>query len=231
MPKHIGIVAASPEGSAFCYRLIGKRAAEIEDPLRRPLVTLHNRPFSTYVEALDRDDWPSIAHLLIESANTLSEAGVDFCILPDNALHHAVPLAEPDSHIPWMSMIDLVAHAVERQGCKTLGLIGTKIVSNGSTYQTVLGIRGMHLLVPQQSEVDDIDSIIFREAVFGRVRSDSRKRVLQAVDGLASRGCEALILGCSEASWILTPEESPIPVFDPVELLAEAAIQHALAED
>ncbi len=228
MAKHIGIVAASPEGSAFCYRLIGKRASEVEDPARRPMVTLHNRPFSTYLEALERDDWPSIGHMLADSAHTLAEAGADFCILPDNALHHAVPLAERESPIPWLSMIDLVALAVEKQGCGTLGLIGTKIVSNGSTYQTVLGLRGMHLLVPEMEDVDEIDMIIFREAVYGRVRRESRQRVLDAVVKLASRGCEALILGCSEASWIIEPQESPIPVFDPVELLAEAAVRHAL---
>ena len=227
LSKHIGIVAASPEGSAFCYRLIGKRVSEFADPSRRPTVTLHNRPFSTYIEALDQQDWQTIGHMLAESAHTLATAGADFCILPDNALHHALPLAEPESPIPWLSMIDLVATAVETQGCATLGLIGTKIVSNGSTYQTALGLRGMHLLVPEDNDVDAIDTIIFKEAVFGRVRNESRQRVIHTVGGLASRGCEALILGCSEASWIITPEESPIPVFDPVELLAEAAVRHA----
>ena len=64
MAGHIGIAALSPEGSAFCYRTIGRRAAEVDDPERRPLVTLHNRPFSTYVEALERGDWETIAGLL-----------------------------------------------------------------------------------------------------------------------------------------------------------------------
>lgn len=227
LSKHIGIVAASPEGSAFCYRLIGKRVSEISDPARRPNVTLHNRPFANYIDALEKQDWQTIGHMLAESAHTLAAAGADFCILPDNALHHALPLAEPESPIPWLSMIDLVAAAVETQGCATLGLIGTKIVSNGSTYQTALGLRGMHLLVPEDGEVDAIDTIIFKEAVFGRVRNESRQRVIHTVGCLASRGCEALILGCSEASWIITPDESPIPVFDPVELLAEAAVRHA----
>ncbi len=39
--KHIGIVAASPEGSAFCYRRIGRRVSEIERPDLRPTVSLH----------------------------------------------------------------------------------------------------------------------------------------------------------------------------------------------
>jgi aspartate/glutamate racemase len=161
LPKHIGIVAASPEGSAFCYRKIGRRASEVEDPANRPMVTLHNRPFSTFVEMLNRGDWEGIAAALVESAHALHHAGADFCVLPDNALHHAVPLAERDSPIPWLSMIDLVADSVNQNGCRTLGLIGTKIVTLGSTYQTALGIRGMHLLVPRPEEIDAIDRIVF----------------------------------------------------------------------
>lgn len=230
MPKHIGIVAASPEGSAFCYRKIGRRAAEIEDPAGRPMVTLHNRPFSTYVEKLNAGDWEGIAQLLLDSAETLAAAGADFCVLPDNALHHAVPLAERSSPIPWLSMIDLVADSVANNGCRTLGLIGTKVVTLGATYQTALGLRGMHLLVPRDEEIDAIDRVIFAEAVYGAVRAESRMRVLDAISGLASRGCDALILGCSEASLLMTVEESPLPVVDPVELLAEAAVRHALSE-
>lgn len=230
LPKHIGIVAASPEGSSFCYRKICRRAWEVEDASMRPSVTLHNRPFSTYVERLNAGDWEGVAQLLLDSACTLEAAGADFCVLPDNALHHAVPLAEPRSPIPWLSMIDLVADTVAQDGCRTLGLIGTKIVTLGSTYQTALGLRGMHLLVPRDEEIDSIDRIIFAEAVLGSVRPESKTLVLDAISGLADRGCDALILGCSEASLLMTVEDSPLPVVDPVELLAEAAVRHALSE-
>ncbi len=229
MVKHIGIVAVSPEGSAICYRAIGRRVSEIEDPRRRPLVSLHNRPFSHYVAALERGDWPGIADMLRQSAAVLAHAGAEFCILPDNVAHHALPMAEGGSPVPWLNMIDLTADAVQSNGCRRIGLIGTKYVTYGSTYQTVLGLRGMHLLVPPQEEADFIDRVIFNEAVHGRVKRESRARVLVSVRNLAERGCDGLILGATEAPLMLALEESPLPVFDPVELLAEAAIRHALS--
>lgn len=230
MPKHIGIAAVSPEGSAFCYRQIGRRASEIETPEHRPLITLHNRPFSTYVEALNRGDWSTIAAMLRDTAVVLAEAGANFCVLPDNVAHHALPMAEAGSPIPWLNMIDLVAEAIQSNGCKKVGLIGTKFVTYGSTYQTVLGLRGMHLHVPPEDESDAIDKIIFTEAIYGRVRRDSRDKVVATISGLASRGCEAVILGTTEASLLFAVEESPLPAFDPVELLAEAAIRYATAD-
>lgn len=229
MAKHIGIVAVSPEGSSVCYRLIGRRAAEVSDPAQRPAISMHNLPFSTYLEALERGDWVSFGQLLADSAKVLASAGAHFCVLPDNVAHHALHLAEAHSSIPWLNMIQLVADAVAANGCQKVGLIGTKYVTSGSTYQTMLGLKGMHLLVPPAEEADDIDAIIFKEAIFGRVRKESRQRVLGAIRSLGERGCDAVIFASSEASLLLNVEDSPLPVFDPVELLAEAAIRHALA--
>jgi aspartate racemase len=229
LPKHIGIVAVSPEGSSFCYRLIGRRASEIPDPARRPLISMHNRPFSNYLEALDKGDWVAFGQLLAESASVLAGAGAQFCVLPDNVAHHALHLAEARSPIPWLNMIQTVADAVAANGCQKVGLIGTKYVTFGSTYQTLLGLKGMHLLVPPAEEAEEIDRIIFKEAIFGRVRKESRQRVLNAIKSLGERGCDAVIFASSEASLLLNVEDSPLPVFDPVELLAEAAIRHATA--
>jgi len=219
----------SPEGSSFCYRIIGRRAAEVENTDLRPLVTLHNRPFSTYLDALQRDDWPRIAELLRDSAIALSHIGADFCVLPDNVCHHAIHLAEAHSPLPWLNMIDLVANTLQSNGCRKVGLIGTKFVTSGSTYQTVLGLRGIHLLVPPDEDTHEVDRIIFAEAVKGRVRAESRDRVVRVVRALADRGCEAVVLGSSEAPMLINSESSPLPVFDPVDLLAEAAISRALS--
>lgn len=228
MPRHIGIVGVSPEGSSFCYRVIGRRASEVDEESRRPIVSLHNRPFSLYLDALNRDDWPRIAELLRDSAIALSHIGADFCVLPDNVCHHAIHLAEAHSPLPWLNMIDLVANTLETNGCRKVGLIGTKFVTSGSTYQTVLGLRGIHLLVPSDDDTIEVDRIIFTEAVKGRVRAESRDRVARVVRSLADRGCEAVILGSSEAPLLIGSDSSPLPVFDPVELLAEAAIARAL---
>lgn len=228
MPKHIGIVAVSPEGSAACYRLIGRRCSEIAEPSHRPMVTLHNRPLSTYVEALTAGDWPAVAELLRHSARVLAAAGAEFCVLPDNVCHHALPMAELGSPLPWLNMIDLVADALKHSGCRHAGIIGTKYVTFGSTYQIALGLRGMHLHLPTREEAEMIDGVIFNEAVHNRVRAESREAVNRVVKNLAEKGCDALILGATEAPMLLAGQTPTIPIFDPVELLADAAIYHAI---
>ncbi len=228
MPKHIGIVAVSPEGAALCYRDIFRIARRLVGDRGHPQVSLHNLPVAEYVDAVLQNDWHRVAGLLTRSAKVLAAAGADFCILPDNLMQHAVHLVEHASPIPWLTMTEPVARAVVRDQRTTVGLIGTKLVMLGSTYQTHLGLRRVQVLVPASADADELDAIIFRELLFGEVRPESQRRVLAIVKTLADQGCQGVILGCTEAPLVVTDENSPIPVYDAAELLAQAAVEHAL---
>jgi aspartate racemase len=228
LAKHIGIVAVSPEGSALCYREIFRHAQRLIGEGNHPRVTLHNEPFEYYLGAALRSDWLAVGMLLRRSAELLGAAGAEFCITPDNLMQNGVQLAEVGCKVPWLTMTDAVSRAVAADGRKVVGLIGTKLVMLGSTYQTLLGMKGVQLLVPDEDEAEIIDSIIFRELVYGVVRPSSQKRMLEVMDHLARRGCEGVILGCSEAPLMVTAENAPLPVYDSTTLLAEAAVKHAI---
>lgn len=224
LARHIGIVAVSPEGSALCYRKIARRVMLIDDPEMRPRITLHNRPFADYLEAIERDDWEAIGNLLLASAQSLADAGADFLILPDNVAHHALHYVESRSPLPWVSMIDLVADAVTRDNRRAVGVIGTKLVMYGSTYQSILGLKGVAVHAPQEDDAEAIDGIIFKELVHGKVTKASRQVFHDAISRLADRGCEGVILASTEAPLLINDRNSPLPTYDPVELLTEGVL-------
>ncbi|MBX3404470.1 MAG: amino acid racemase [Phycisphaeraceae bacterium] len=227
MPKHIGIVGCSPEGTALCYREIFRHAKRLLGDRGHPVVSIHNEPLERYVEAVLKDDWHTVGDLLTRSARFLAACGAEFCIVPDNLMQHGVHLAEGGSPIPWLTMTDLVTRAVECDRRQVVGLIGTKMVMYGSTYQTALGLKGVRVLIPEDTEAESLNSIIFRELVFGETRSESRAQVVEIVRRLAGRGCEAVVLGCSEAALVISAENSPVPVYDATDLLAEGAVRYA----
>lgn len=226
--KHIGIVAVSPEGAALCYRQIFRQAARLLPPDQHPRVSVHNEPLAQYIAALREQNWHVTGTLLRRSAELLARCGAQFCLTPDNAVQHAVHLAEVGSPVPWLTMTDLVARAVEADKRRVVGLIGTKLVMSSSTYQTYLGLKGVQLLTPSDEDADALEGIIFSELIYGRIRTGSQRRVLAIVERLADRGCEAVILGCSEAPLLVTPENSKVPVYDATDILAEGAVRHAM---
>lgn len=229
MRAHIGIVGVSPEGAALAHRLLYRRAAALAPDREHPRVTLHNEPLALYIEAVRNEDWHAVGDLLRRSANILAEAGAQFCFTPDNAVQHGIHLAESGSKIPWLAMTDLVAERVAADGRKVVGLVGTRIVMTGSTYQTHLGLRGVQTLAPEPDEIDVLDAIFFRELIYGRIQPESRARAMRIVEGLQQRGCEALILAASEAPLLF--QDAPalgLPVYDAAETLVEGAIRRAL---
>ena len=229
MARHVGIVAVSPEGSALCYRNLARRAMQIADPSQRPMITLHNRPFSDYLDAIYRDDWEAVGDILLASAQCLADAGAEFLILPDNVAHHALHYVESRSPLPWVSMIDLVAEAIDRDNRKAVGVIGTKLVMYGSTYQSILGLKGIAVHAPQENDAEAIDKIIFGELVHGRVTEPSRQLFHDAVSRLADRGCEGVILASTEAPLLIDAETSSLPTYDPVDLLTAGVLEMATA--
>lgn len=228
MGRHIGIVAVSPEGAALFYRQVLRQASKLLPPHEHPRVSLHNEPLALYIDALRAGDWHAVGDLLRRSADILARCGAQFALSPDNAVQFGVHLAETGSPIPWITMTDLVARALERDRRRVVGLLGTKMVTQGSAYQTHLGLKGIQVLAPEPRDADHIDEIVFRELIFGVVRPDSQRRVLAVIDALAARGCEAVILGSSEAPLLVTPENSPLPVYDAADILAEGAVRRAM---
>jgi len=230
LSKHIGIVAVSPEGSALCYREIFRHAARLVGGKGHPIVTLHNQPLSEYVDAVMGDDWERVGEMLARSARVLASAGAEFCIVPDNLMQFGIHLAETRSPIPFLKMTDLVAERVCQDKRSVVGLIGTKLVMRGSTYQTHLGIRGVRVETPDDADAEIVNQIIFRELVYGVVRPESQKQVLEVAGRLAARGCEGIILGCSEAPLLISPENLSVAVYDATDLLAEEAVRCSLGE-
>ncbi len=217
----------SQEGAALCYRHIFRQAARLLAPDRHPRVSLHNEPLALYIKALTNQDWHTIGDLLRRSAEILAGCGAEFCFTPDHAVEHGVHLAETGSPIPWLTMPELVAEAVVRDRRRVVGLIGTKWVTNGATYQTKLGLRGIQVLAPETVEAEDLNTIIFSELIFGEIKPQSQRRLLGIIDNLARRGCEGVIFGSSEAPLLVSAETSALPVYDASDILAQGAIRRA----
>lgn len=228
MTRHFGIVAVSPEGAALFFREVFRQAARLMSPHEFPRVSLHSEPLALYIDALKAQDWHAVGELLRCSAELLAKSGARFCLTPDNAVQHGVHLAEAGSPIPWLTMPELVAQAVEKDGRRKVGLLGTMMVTSGSTYQSHLGMKGITVIPPEPGDAELLDRVIFSELIYGRVRPESRAALLAIVERLTAAGCEGVVVASSEVPLLLTPDNCRLPVYDAAGILAEAAVRRAM---
>lgn len=227
-PAHIGIVACSAEGAALCYRTICVEGANWLGPYAHPEVSLHTASLADYVRCLNDGNLRGIADLMLASAGKLAAAGADFLICPDNTIHQAFSLVEPASPLPWLHIVDVVAAEAVARGYRKLGLTGTRWLVASDVYTERLRARGVACVRPSDAERDELGRLIMEELVCGIFRPATTAWIQRLIQGLKERGCDAVILGCTEIPLVIDDTNSPLPTLDSTRLLARAALKKAV---
>ena len=229
MAQHIGIVAGSSEGAALCYRTICLEAPAIMGEHNHPEITMNSLPMAEHMPPIRANDWEAVARLMAASAHKLAKAGADIAICPDNTYHQAFKYLLPQSPIPWLHIAAAVAAEAHRIGYARLGILGTKYLTESDVYPDALKEFQIQSEIPDVEDRERINEIIFKELVNGIFPEASRLYFNEVAEKLKRRGCDAVVLGCTEIPLIVRPDDTPLPTLDSTRLLARAALQRALA--
>lgn len=228
MTKHIGIVASSAEGAALCYRTICLEAPTLMGEHNHPEITMNSLPLVQHMHHIRGGDWKGLGEALAASAKKVAQAGADFAICPDNTCHQAFEYVIPRSPIPWVHIAEPVAEDARRRGYVCLGILGTKYLMEGPVYTETLTQFRIDSRIPGEADRTRINEIIFKELVNGVFKESSRLYLNEVTSKLKTKGCDAVVLGCTELPLIVRPDDSPLPTLDSTRLLARAALTKAL---
>jgi aspartate racemase len=225
--SHIGIVAATAEGAALCYRTLCLEADRVMGRRHaHPEITLHSFPLHRYLDAIDRDDWEGVAALMSQSAAKLEQAGADFIICPNNTLHRAFSLVE--SSIPWLHIATPVVEEVGEHQWHRVGILGTQTIMVGGVYTEILQQSGIETVMPEKDDRIRIQHIIRNELVAGLFTRKSRVFIQNIVADMALKGTEAVILACTELHLLMSGHQTALPLLDSTRLLAHAALRDGI---
>jgi hypothetical protein len=95
-------------------------------------------------------------------------------------------------------------------------------------YPDALGARGLSRVRPGRDTCEEVSRIILDELVKGIVLPESVAYLASVIDDLKSRGCDAVVLGCTELPLVLDDRNAPLPTLDSTRLLALAALPTAI---
>jgi len=224
---HVGIVACSAEGAALCYRTICVEGAARFGPHSHPEVSMHTFALADYVRCLDRADVQGVGELMLASARKLAAAGADFLICPDNTIHQAFAYVEKRSPLPWLHIAEVVAQSAAARGFRRVGITGTSWLVASDVYPEKLRERGIEPVRPAEDQRLEIGRIIMEELVYAEVRPQSVAYCTSVIEDFRRKGCDAVVLGCTELPLILGDDNSPLPTLDSTRLLARAALRRA----
>jgi aspartate racemase len=227
--KTIGILGGmSPESTVAYYEYITRTYTERFGDYGYPEVIIYSVSFQPYVDWPNAGRWDLVAAGLSEAARKLAAAGADFVLIATNTMHKVVDDVRAAVDVPVLSLLDAVGEAILAQGISTVGLLGTRFTMEKPFYRGALAEQGITVLVPEERERDVVHRVIYDELVAGKIRAASREQYVAIIEGLAARGAEGVVLGCTEIPLLIRPEDVSLPLFDTTQIHAEAALTYAL---
>ena len=227
--KTIGLIGGmSWESTAHYYRVINQETASRLGGLHSAPLIVHSVDFAPIAAMQSAGDWDGAGQQLATIALELQTAGAEVIGLATNTMHIVADAITRDLSVPFVHIADPTSDALLADGFSTVGLLGTRFTMEMGFYRDRLAGRGLTSLIPEVDRTN-LNGIIYEELCRGIVREQSRQIYITAIERLAARGAEAVILGCTEITMLIDDSVSPLPVYDTTDLHARALVGAALA--
>ena len=227
--KVIGLIGGTSwESSAIYYRLINQTVRDRIHPLSNAKSLMFTLNFHEVEQYMRAGRWDEVGEVLVDAAKRLEAGGADCVLFCSNTMHKLSGVVESAISIPLIHVIDVTAQKIKAQGLRKVGLLGTGFTMNQAFYKDRLETHGLEVLLPEKPDRDIVDRIIFDELVQGKILETSKLEYVRIMQELVARGCEGIILGCTEIMLLVNQSDSNVPVFDTTTIHALAAVDFSL---
>lgn len=165
--------------------------------------------------------------LLKKTALALAEMGADYLCMPCNTAHYFFEELKTAVGIPFLNMLELSAQKVlvEYGSNQSIGLLATEGTIKTGIYEEYFVAQYLQLLKPSTTDQKVVNELI--EAVKAGKRHLPLEAFLEVGEKLHQQGATVLIAGCTEISVALRRYDITNNFIDPLEVLAEEALDFA----
>ncbi|PFH90745.1 aspartate/glutamate racemase family protein [Bacillus sp. AFS088145] len=228
--KTIGLIGGmSWESSLLYYQIMNERVKEKLGGHHSAKSLLYSVDFQEIKTLQFEDRWDELTKIMIEIAKKLETNGADCLVICTNTMHKMAKKVEESVKIPLLHIADATAKEIVTNGIKKVALLGTAFTMEHDFYKgRLIEQFGLDVIVPNEAERKLIHTIIYEELCLGIVKEESKQVYLNIIDHLIEHGAEAVILGCTEITMLISQENCNIPVFDTTRIHAESAVDFAL---
>ena len=231
--KVIGIIGgiAWPSSLEY-YRIMNERVRDALGPPNSAEVLLYSISFGDFAKQerlAEQGDWAALTRTMVQAGKRLKHGGADFIVIASNTMNSTAEAVAREAGIPVLHIADTVGQAIQAQGLTKVALLGTKFTMDMPFYRDRLKQYGIAVVIPTESERNEVNTIIFDELVNDILRPESKARYLAIIDRMTREdGIQGVILGCTEIPLLIKPEDVELPTFDSMTIHAKAAVEQAL---
>jgi len=230
--KTIGLIGGmSWESTVGYYKAINEGVKQKLGGLHSAQLVIYSVDFAPIATMQSSGDWVAAAQAMADAARHLQASGADCVLIGANTMHKVAPEVREAIQIPLLHIADATAEVLAGNGIGTAGLLGTAFTMEEDFYRGKLEQdHGLSVLIPEERDRETVHRIIYEELCLGKLETTSKSEILRIIDGLAKRGAEGVILGCTEIGMLVTQADTGMKLFDTTAIHAAKAVEFATSE-
>jgi len=184
------------------------------------------------IDKLNRENnTERLFELILEAIDNIVVSGADGLILCANTIHMFAERLIDLVPVPIIHIADTTADRINSLNIEKVGLLGTKMTMEMDFYRQKLEAKNIQVVIPDDEDREYIHGAIMNEMVKGNFNMEMRNNFLKIMESMKTNGVQGFVLGCTEIPLLIKAHDIDLPIFNTLEIHAEAAVAFMLGYD
>jgi aspartate racemase len=158
----------------------------------------------------------------------LKDSGANFVVMPCVTAHYFYPEVKDQVEIPFVSLLEESVKWAKKKvpELRKAGLVASSGTLESRLFHDVFAQADIKVLTPEEDEQDQVMEAIFGPKGIKAGFSDGfpKETLVNIAKIFVARGADAIIAGCTEVPLVLQELDIPVPLIEPLRIVAQACI-------
>ncbi|MBO1680246.1 aspartate/glutamate racemase family protein [Bittarella massiliensis (ex Durand et al. 2017)] len=221
--KILGVVGGLGPLATACFMRRCVEMTDAESDQEHLEIALLSRPSTPDRTAYILDcSQPNPLPALADAVKTLEGLGAGCIAIPCVTAHYFFDALQQVAGVPILNALEEAALCLQREGVSKVGILATEGTIRTGLLQKAFAHRGITSVMPDWANQRRVMDIIYRHVKAGR--PVDAIAFAQVSDGLWQKGCQQILLGCTELSVVRDELHLDSRYLDVLDVLARASV-------
>jgi len=175
--------------------------------------------------AVNANDFDGLARYFAGIIGDMAAGGAEYTAVVAATAHICAGELAALSPLPLINMLTEVRHAVDAQGLRRVGLLGTRFTIESRMFGC---LEGIETIMPDGPQIERIHEL-YKEFVDGRgsdAKADELRKIAQEL--VSSGGAQSVLIAGTDLSNVFTESNAGFPMIDCARVHIDAIVRRLL---